>query len=165
MAALLLALAVVSTGLYAGFMLIFRTGVMPALARLSDEEFVRAMRRINEYVPRPVFLLVFLGVVVFPAAALFVPVDGRTDTQKWLVAAGLAAAVANHLVTVAGNIPLNTALAASEPAGASAGGSAGESAGAVRAAFERPWNRFHLLRTLLVLAAFGLLTASAVVSG
>lgn len=156
MAALLLALAVVSTGLYAGFMLIFRTGVMPALARLSDEEFVHAMRRINEYVPRPVFLLVFLGVVVFPAAALAVPVDGRTDTQKWLVVAGLAAAAANHLVTVAGNIPLNTALAASEPAG--------EPAGAVRAAFERRWNRFHLVRTLLVLAAFGLLTASAVVT-
>ncbi|MFD7976117.1 DUF1772 domain-containing protein [Streptomyces sp. NPDC059071] len=157
MAALLLALAVVSTGLYAGFMLIFRTGVMPALARLTDEEFVNAMRRINEYVPRPVFLLVFLGVVAFPAAALAVPVDGRTDTQKWLVLAGLVCAAASHLVTVAGNIPLNNALAASEPAG--------EPAPAVRAAFERRWNRLHLVRTLLILAAFGLLTASAVVTG
>ncbi|GAA2799975.1 DUF1772 domain-containing protein [Streptomyces showdoensis] len=157
MAALLLALAVVSTGLYAGFMLIFQTGVMPALARLSDEEFVRAMRRINEYVPRPVFLLVFLGVLVFPAAALFVAVDGRTDTQKWLVLAGLVCAVANHLVTVAGNVPLNTALAASE--------TGGEPAGEVRAAFERRWNGFHRIRTLLVLGSFGLLTASAVVTG
>ncbi|MFI8965573.1 DUF1772 domain-containing protein [Streptomyces sp. NPDC053493] len=157
MAALLLALAVVSTGLYAGFMLIFRTGVMPALARLTDEEFVGAMRRINEYVPRPVFLLVFLGVVAFPAAALLVPVDGRTGTQKWLVVAGLVAAVANHLVTVAGNIPLNTALAASE--------TTGEPAAAVRAAFEKRWNGLHQVRTLLILASFGLLTASAVVTG
>ncbi|MFG3345470.1 DUF1772 domain-containing protein [Streptomyces sp. NPDC048018] len=157
MAALLLALAVVSTGLYAGFMLIFRTGVMPALARLTDEEFVHAMRRVNEYVPRPVFLVVFLGVVVFPAAALAVPVDGRTGTQTWLVVAGLVCAVANHLVTVAGNVPLNTALAASERTG--------EPAAAVRAAFERRWNAFHAGRTLLVVASFGLLTASAVGTG
>ncbi|MEU6976576.1 MULTISPECIES: anthrone oxygenase family protein [unclassified Streptomyces] len=155
MAALMLALAVVSTGLYAGFMLIFQTGVMPALARLPDEEFVRAMRRINEYVPRPVFLLVFLGVAVFPAAALFVPVDGRTDTQKWLVLAGAVCAVANHLVTVGGNIPLNSALAAS--------GSGGEPAGDVRAAFEKRWNGFHRVRTLFVLGSFGLLTGSAVI--
>ncbi|MER8042872.1 DUF1772 domain-containing protein [Streptomyces sp. NPDC094032] len=157
MAALLLALAVVSTGLYAGFMLIFQTGVMPALARLSDEEFVGAMRRINEAVPRAVFLLVFLGVVAFPAAALFVPVDGRTDTQKWLVLGGLVCAVVNHLVTVGGNIPLNSALAASE--------ASGEPAGDVRAAFEGRWNGFHRVRTLLVLVSFGLLTASAVVGG
>ncbi|MFJ3905796.1 DUF1772 domain-containing protein [Streptomyces sp. NPDC090025] len=155
MAALLLALAIVSTGLYAGFMLIFQTGIMPALARLTDEEFVPAMRRINEYVPKPVFLVVFLGVVAFPAAALFVPVDGRTGTQKWLVLAGLVAAVANHLVTAAGNIPLNNALAASTD----------QPAAAVRGAFERRWNGLHRIRTLLILAAFGLLTASAVVTG
>ncbi|MEU7022468.1 anthrone oxygenase family protein [Streptomyces sp. NPDC046203] len=156
MAALLLFLAVVSTGLYAGILLIFRTGIMPALARLTDEEFVTVMRRINEYVPRPVFFLVFLGVAVFPAAALLVPVDGRSDTQKWLVVAGLVTALANHLVTVTGNIPLNSALAASE--------SAGTPAAAVRAAFEARWNRFHLLRTLSILASFTLLTASAVLA-
>lgn len=156
MAALLLALAVVSTGLYAGMMLVFQTGIMPALARLSDAEFVGAMRRINEYVPRAAFLVVFLGVVVFPAAALFVPVDGRTEVQKWLVLGGLVAAVANHLVTVAGNVPLNNALAASE--------ASGEPADAVRTAFEGRWNGFHRLRTLLVLVSFALLTASAVVT-
>ncbi|MFI8517111.1 DUF1772 domain-containing protein [Streptomyces sp. NPDC085481] len=156
MPALLLALAIVSTGLYAGFMLIFQTGIMPALARLSDEEFVHAMRRINECVPKPVFLLVFFGLVAFPAAALFVPVDGRTDTQKWLVLAGLVCAVLNHVVTAGGNIPLNNALAASEPAD--------EPAAAVRAAFEKRWNGFHRIRTLLILASFGLLTASAVVT-
>lgn len=153
MATLLLALAIASTGLYAGFMLIFLTGIMPALARLDDAEFVTAMRRINDYVPRAVFLIVFLGVVAFPAAAFFVPVDGRTDTQKWLVLAGLVCAVLNHLVTIGGNIPLNTALAASE--------STGGTPAAVRAAFEKRWNGFHLIRTVLITAAFGLLVAGA----
>ncbi|MFJ4337464.1 DUF1772 domain-containing protein [Streptomyces sp. NPDC088915] len=152
MATLLLALAVVCTGLYAGFMLIFLTGVMPALARLTDAEFVTAMRRINECVPRAVFLTVFLGVVALPAAALLVPVDGRTDARTWLLLAGLVCAVLNHLVTLGGNIPLNNALA-SAPAGDPA---------PVRAAFEARWNAFHRARTALITVSFGLLTAAAV---
>ncbi|MGW0030775.1 anthrone oxygenase family protein [Streptomyces sp. NPDC003314] len=152
MATLLLALAVVCTGLYAGFMLVFLTGIMPALARLTDAEFVTAMRRINEYVPRAVFLTVFLGVIAFPAAALLVPVDGRTDARKWLLLAGLVCAVLNHAVTLGGNIPLNNALAR---------GSAGDPT-AVRAAFEDRWNGFHRARTALITVAFGLLTAAAV---
>lgn len=154
MASLLLALAVGCTGLYAGFMLIFQTGIMPALARLTDAEFVTAMRRINECVPRSVFLTVFLGVLAFPVAAYLVPVDGRTDTQAWLVLAGLVAAALNHAVTVGGNVPLNNALAASE--------APGDDPAAVRAAFEKRWNGFHRVRTALVTLAFGLLTAAAV---
>ncbi|MFE6784934.1 DUF1772 domain-containing protein [Streptomyces sp. NPDC057680] len=155
MASLLLALAIGTTGLYAGFMLIFQTGIMPAFARLTDAEFVTAMRRINEAVPKTVFLLVFLGVLAFPVAAFLVPVDGRTGTQKWLVLAGLVCAVLNHVVTVAGNVPLNNALAASE--------ATGDEPSAVRAAFEKRWNGFHRVRTLLIVVAFGLLTAAAVV--
>ncbi|KOG26207.1 MULTISPECIES: DUF1772 domain-containing protein [Streptomyces] len=155
MATLLLALAVGCTGLYAGFMVIFLTGIMPALARLTDAEFVPAMRRINEWVPKPAFLLVFFGVVAFPLAAFLVPVDGRTDTQKWLVLAGLAGAVLNHVVTVAGNVPLNVALAAAE-------GTPGDDPASVRAAFEKRWNGFHRVRTVLITVSFGLLTAAAV---
>ncbi|MET9802813.1 DUF1772 domain-containing protein [Streptomyces sp. NPDC006368] len=151
MPTLLLALAVVSTGLYAGFMLIFRTGVMPALARLTDEQFVTVMRHINVYVPRAVFLAVFAGVVVLPAAALAVPVEGRSGTRRWLILAALVCAVLNHLVTLAGNIPLNNALAASE----------GGDPGPARAAFESRWNTFHLLRTVLITAAFALLVAAS----
>ncbi|MFF4171076.1 DUF1772 domain-containing protein [Streptomyces sp. NPDC001744] len=157
MPTLLLALAVVSTGLYAGFMLIFLTGIMPALARLADAEFVTAMRGINECVPRAAFLSVFLGAVAFPAAAFLVPVDGRTDAQGRLVLAGLVCAVLNHLVTLGGNIPLNTALAAS---GNVPGGAPEGDPSAVRTAFEARWNGFHRARTVLIVLSFGLLTAA-----
>ena len=166
MATLLLVLALVSTGLYAGFYLIFLTGIMPALARLSDEQFVAAMRRINEKVPRATFVLVFLGSAGFPAAALFVPVDGRTATERWLVVAALVCAVAGHLVTVAGNVPLNNALAASETSAtpeSSAASAPSVSDREARAAFESRWNAFHLVRTVLALAAFVLLVCAATV--
>ncbi|MFJ6248135.1 MULTISPECIES: DUF1772 domain-containing protein [unclassified Streptomyces] len=152
MATLLLAPAVVCTGLCAGFMLVFLTGVMPVLARLTGDGFVTAMRRINEYVPRAVFLTVLLGVIAFPAAAFPVPVAGRTDAQTWCVLAGLACAVLNHLVALGGNIPLDNTLAR-DPGG---------DPSAARAAFENRWNGFHRARTVLITAAFGLFTAAAV---
>ncbi|MCK8676510.1 anthrone oxygenase family protein [Streptomyces lichenis] len=148
----LLGLAVVATGLYAGFMLIFLTGVMPAFARLDDDQFVTAMRRVNEFVPRPVFLAVFAGAVVFPALALAIPVEGRSAGQTWLLIAASVGAVANHLVTIAGNVPLNNALAAAS----------GSPSGPARAAFESRWNSLHRIRTLLITAAFALLVAAAV---
>ncbi|MFE9394642.1 DUF1772 domain-containing protein [Streptomyces flavidovirens] len=153
MATLLIALAVVATGLYAGFMLIFLTGIMPALGRLTDEQFVAAMRRINEDVPRGVFVSVMLASVVFPAAALAVPGDDRSGTQWVLLAAGLGLVILNHLVTIAGNIPLNNALAASERTG-----SADRE---VRKVFEARWNRLHLVRTLLVTAGFALVVGAS----
>ncbi len=156
MPTLLLALAVVSTGLYAGFMLVFLTGVMPGLARLTDDQFVSAMRRINETVPRAVFLLVLVATVAFPVAALAVPEEGRPDARGWLLAAALVCSVLNHAVTAAGNVPLNNALAAAENARPPVLDAA------ARAAFETRWNRLHLVRTLLVLAAFALLVAAAV---
>jgi uncharacterized membrane protein len=134
-------------------MSIFRIGVMPALARLPDEQFVPAMRRINEAVPRAAFLMVFAAVVVFPALALAVPVEGRTDAGSRLVLAGLVCAVLGHAVTVVGNIPLNNALAA---AGTTPDSEA-------REAFEARWNRFHAVRTLLALVAFASLVLAALV--
>ncbi len=53
MASLFLTLAVITTGLYAGFLLTFLIAVMPGLAALPDGGFTAAMRRFNEKVPRP----------------------------------------------------------------------------------------------------------------
>lgn len=155
MATVLLALAVVFTGLYAGIMLIFLTGIMPAMARLTDGQFVAAMRRVNEEVPRGLFLLVFVAEVAFPIAALAVPVADRSDTQWWLLLAGLICVVVNHLVTVAGNIPLNNALASSETSPEANPDSA------VRAAFESRWNRFHAVRTFFAVAGFALIVSGS----
>ncbi|MFD3516777.1 DUF1772 domain-containing protein [Streptomyces sp. NPDC058657] len=154
MSTLLLALAVVSTGLYAGMMLIFQTGIMPALAKLTDEQFVPAMRRVNESVPRGTFVLTMFASVAFPIAALIVgPEGGRTNTQRWLLIGGLVLSFLNHAVTSGGNVPLNTALANSERSGTSDA--------QARAAFESRWNKLHAVRTLFAVAAFALVTASA----
>ncbi|MER7723296.1 DUF1772 domain-containing protein [Streptomyces sp. NPDC096323] len=142
-----LTVAVITTGLYAGFMLTFLVAIMPGLAALPDEGFTAAMRRFNEKVPGPAFLVLFLGVIAFPAVAAFT----EHGEDGWpLITVALACAVVSHLVTIAGNIPLNTALAESE----------GGDDKAARTAFETRWNALHRFRTALSLAAFVLLAAA-----
>ncbi|MEU8701900.1 anthrone oxygenase family protein [Streptomyces sp. NPDC048680] len=171
MASLFLALAVITTGLYAGFLLTFLIAIMPGLAVLPDGDYTAAMRRLNEKVPGPVFLVVFFGVIVFPAVALVVEKD--VWGQPFLAAA-LVCAIGSHLVTIAGNIPLNKALAASESPskqaettareGSGEGSAEGEGEGgdsAARTAFEARWNILHQARTAFSLAAFILLTVAA----
>ncbi|MFE9300493.1 DUF1772 domain-containing protein [Streptomyces sp. NPDC006856] len=150
MTSLILVLATIATGLYAGFMLTFLTGVMPGLAELTDEQFTAAIRRFNEKVPGPVFLVLFLGVVALPAAAFLTGLGEHDGVAGLVILAAVTCSVAGHLVTVAGNIPLNNALAASE----------GGADSAARAAFESRWNTLHRVRTLLSLAAFVLLVVA-----
>lgn len=147
MTSLLLVLSVIVTGLYAGIMLTFLIAIMPGLAELPDERFTAAMRRFNEKVPGPFFLVLFLGVIALPAAALFTGLGEHDEVAGPALVAALVCAVAGHLVTIAGNIPLNNALATSE----------GGDDSAARRAFESRWNTFHRIRTALVLAACVLL--------
>ncbi|MFC9244378.1 DUF1772 domain-containing protein [Streptomyces sp. NPDC057136] len=149
MSSLLLMLAVITAGVYAGFMLTFMVVIMPGLALLPDDGFTAAMRRFNEKVPGPGFLLVFLGVVALPAAALVSDLGGRGDREWALVLAALVCAVISHLITIIGNIPLNNALVGSE----------GGDDGAARAAFESRWNTLHRIRTAVSVASFVLLAA------
>lgn len=153
MAATLAVLAVLATGLYAGFLLAFQSGVMPALREAEDAQFTQVMRKVNEKVPGPVFLLLLLGSVGLPAASLWVPPAGATGTDRALTVAALVCAVLGHAVTAVGNVPLNNALAA-------AAGPGGERA--ARTAFEGRWNTLHRVRTLLAVAAAVLMTVAVV---
>ncbi|WP_335936263.1 anthrone oxygenase family protein [Streptomyces sp. PTD5-9] len=154
MPSLLLVLAAIMTGLYAGFLLTFLIAVMPGLAMLPDERFTAAMRRFNEKVPGPVFLVLFVGVVALPAAVAVTAFGGAGTggAERACAAAALVCALGSHFVTIAGNIPLNKALAASE----------GGDDTAARQVFEPRWNSLHRVRTVLSLAAFALLAAVAV---
>ncbi|MFD4986299.1 anthrone oxygenase family protein [Streptomyces sp. NPDC058374] len=153
MATTLAILAVLATGLYAGCFLAFQSGVMPALREADDAQFTQIMRKVNEKVPGPVFLLLFLGSVGLPAASLWVPPEGATATGRALTVAALVCAVLGHAVTAVGNVPLNNALAA-------AAGRGGERA--ARTAFEGRWNALHRVRTLLAVAAAALMAVAVV---
>ena len=135
---LLLVVATFGTGLVTGLFAGFSVAVMPGLRATDDQVFLATMQRINVAIVNPVFLLLFLG---SPALLVAAVVVGPRDA---VLVAGLVLHLVALAVTFAVNIPLNNALdAATDPAPG-------------RAAFERPWNRAHTLRTLLMAASFAL---------
>lgn len=131
---LTLAAARVLTGLLAGVYAAFLLAVMPALHSQPDDVFIAVMNRMNVVIVNPVFMVLFLGAPFVTAVLL------RWHRDAITISAVLAAVLA-VVVTGAVEVPLNDALAN--------GGS--------RDAYETRWIVWHVLRTLVACASFGLL--------
>jgi len=151
---ILLIVAIVGSGLGAGIFLAFSSGVMPGLARASDDTYVSAMREMNIAIPKsPAFVLpLFLPPLLLGGAAVAAFAGGETVTGVLLAVAAVAFLIGGPLLTGGRNIPLNNALEASR----------GSDAAAARAAFDRPWRAWNHARTLLTLAGFAIAVVAAV---
>jgi uncharacterized membrane protein len=145
---IVIVLATLAVGLFAGLFYSFTVGVMPGLARADDRTFVQAMQEINVAIVNPWFMLSFLGapLLVALACVLFL-IGGNRAPLPWLALA-LVFAVATFVITVALNIPLNDALEAARRDPAAIAAPAGP-----RASFESAWVRWNNVRTLTSTAA------------
>ena len=102
--------AIISVGMMSGLYWAFTIAVMPGLAESDDRTFVAVMQAINRRIQNVWFLPVFLGSVVLPVAtAVTLFVSNDSEATPWGVAGGLLA-ILPLVITVRGNIPLNTAL-------------------------------------------------------
>ncbi|OKK14721.1 hypothetical protein AMK16_29640 [Streptomyces sp. CB00455] len=143
--------ATVTMGLVSGLFYGFSVSVMPGLRRTDDRTVIEVMQRINVAILNGWFVLGYIGAFLFTALALalHVPSDGR-DVLPPLIAALVCYVVAMG-VTNKVNIPLNNMLEKAGPVER-----IGDPA-AVRRAFEGPWARANVWRTLLCTAAVGFL--------
>lgn len=146
--------ATVVTGLSAGVFYTFQVSVIRALAEVDDARYVATFQSINRTIVNPWFVSVFLGAPVLAATALAVQWGADWPLMAAL-AAGFVLQVASVAITVAGNIPLNEALDRE-------GAVTGSAATAARQAFEAPWNRLHLARTLVSVASFAALGIASI---
>lgn len=151
--------ATIAMGLLAGLFYGFAVGVMPALGRADGRTVVDAMQQINVAILNPWFFLSFLGAPVLTviAAALHLRADGRA-VLPWVLAALVLYGV-GFVITVAGNIPLNDALATAGPPARIADLSQ------VREHFEPAWARWNIARTVASTGAFACLVWALVLSG
>ncbi|WP_405959447.1 DUF1772 domain-containing protein [Streptomyces sp. NBC_00868] len=151
--------ATITTGLVSGLFYGFSVSVMPGLRRTGDRTVIEVMQRINVAILNGWFMLGYLGALVFTglALALSVPSDGRAALPQligafvcYVLALGLTARV---------NIPLNNALEKAGPVDRI------PDPAAVRSAFEQPWVRANVWRTVLCTVAFALLAWALVLHG
>lgn len=149
----LLAAAILSSGLLAGVFFAFSCAINPAMRRVGDEVYVRSVRAVNTAIVNGWFLSIFVGTPLLAIAAAIVAPAGAA--KIWAIA-GLACAIVAFVVTAAINVPLNNRLDAASTR------TANEYADA-RGSFERRWNSAHYVRTVASIAAAVSLTVALIV--
>src|SRR3954468_7518 len=130
--------ATLVAGLQAGTYFTWSTGVMPGLAKVDDRTFISAMQQMNVAIVNPLFIATFLGAPLLAGAAVFAT---GPQARPWAIAATVLA-VGTLVISFAGNIPLNDALAAAGPVDKI------KDLAVVRADFESLWVKLNIGRCL-----------------
>ncbi|MER5731768.1 DUF1772 domain-containing protein [Streptomyces sp. NPDC002138] len=151
--------ATVTMGLVSGLFYGFAVAVMPGLKRSDDRTLITVMQRINVAILNGWFVLGYIGAFLFTALALGLHVTADGHDLLVPLSGALLCYILSMGVTNRVNIPLNNALEKAGPVERIA------DPGAVRRAFEGPWVRANVWRTLLCTAALGFLAWALVLHG
>ena len=147
------------TGLIAGLFYSYSCSVNLGLSKLSDVEYLKAMKSINKEILNPWFFLSFLGsLVVIPLSTWLYYQRNPPDASFYLLfGASIAYIIGVFGLTVVGNVPLNNALDSLELEHLTQ-----QEISTKRLDFEIPWNRYHFIRTLANAVAFAMLAMALV---
>ncbi|GAB6897759.1 anthrone oxygenase family protein [Kineosporia succinea] len=133
-------------GLVAGVFFAFSGFVLAGLDRLPGEQAGAAMQQINVTAVRAPLMVALFGTALGAVLVAALAVHRWTPTASpWLLAGALLYLIGAVGVTIAGNVPLNDALAA--------GTRTWEQ-------YRGPWTLANQVRTLTSLAAAGCLTVA-----
>ena len=133
--------------LVAGFLFAFAVVVMPGIRNLDDREFILTFQVMDHIIQKnhPVFLLVWIGSVVFLISCLVLGIGELEGPGLTLIIlATLIYILGVQLPTVRFNIPLNNKLQALDVDKIDE-----TTRNSARREFEPPWNRWNLIRTIL----------------
>jgi uncharacterized membrane protein len=147
----LLLITTITTALIAGLFFGFVVAINPAFSRLPDNQYIMAMQAINKAIVNPVFAAAFFG------AAILTPATAYQLKSPLLWAAAAFYLIGGIGITFMANVPLNDMLARFPVLTASP-----KEAALARHAFDKPWNMWHLVRTLAVIISLILLVISCI---
>jgi uncharacterized membrane protein len=139
-------IAALGCGLIAGAFFAFSSFVMKALGQLPPANGLSAMQSINVVVINPVFLGVFVGTVFICLAAMIMAlVRWQGPASIWILAGGVLYIAGCFAVTMLLNVPLNDALAKTDPTSAEGA--------ALWTTYLDKWTMWNTVRTIASLAA------------
>ena len=140
-------LSILQVGLTSGLLFIFSIAVNPGLARLSEEEYYRAMKFINQVILNPVFFLVFIGPMITMPLLTY---TSRNDSNMFIftLCSTILYVLGVILITSVKNVPLNNRLEKLNS----------EEFRGVFLWYKKPWNFWHNIRTCFGMASFLLLS-------
>jgi uncharacterized membrane protein len=153
---IILALAILLTGLMAGIFFTWSNAVKPGIGKLSDIEYLTALQSMNRVILNNAFKIIFLGAII---AVALVPVFYFNLYPKnifWLFVFTLVIYwIGVFGVTVSGNIPLNEILDKTNLESITL-----EEIKTLRKSIELKWNNYNLIRCISSGITFILLIVS-----
>jgi len=153
---IILALAILLTGLMAGIFFTWSNAVKPGIGKLVDIEYLRALQSMNRVILNNAFKIIFLGAII---AVALVPVFYFNLYPKnifWLFVFTLVIYwIGVFGVTVSGNIPLNEILDKTNLESITS-----EEIKTLRKSIEVKWNNFNIIRCISSAITFLILIIS-----
>ena len=118
----LIVVSAVGSGLVAGLFFTFSTFVMKALGQVAPSQGIQTMQAINITVMNPITMGAFMGTAGLSLAGVgYAALNWQAPGSAWLLAGGLLY-LASFVITAAGNVPMNNALASMDAATDTAAG-------------------------------------------
>ena len=145
-------LGILFTGLTAGLCFTWSNAITPGIGRLNDLSFLQSFQAMNRAIINPSFLIVFFTPVVFLSVNAFLHRNAHPTTFWTFLLAAILFFVGIGLVTIFKNVPLNEMLDKTVLENLSA-----IELKELRTKFEKPWNSWHIQRTITSFMAFALL--------
>jgi uncharacterized membrane protein len=151
---------IVTTGLMSGLLYGWAVSVIPGTKQVPAGNYVDTMQHINRAIINPAFVVPFMGIPLVLGGAAVMQFRAGDHRRGWLLAGAAITYVVGVLgVTIGRNVPLNDALDAFDLRG-----STSDAVERRRTTYERPWNRWHHVRTIASVGSFALAAAAALVA-
>ena len=153
---IILALAILLTGLMAGIFFTWSNAVKPGIGKLSDIEYLTALQSMNRVILNNAFKIIFLGAIIAVALVPIFYFNLYPRNIFWLFVFTLVIYwIGVFGVTVSGNIPLNEILDKTNLESITS-----EEIKILRKSIEVKWNNFNLIRCISSGITFILLIVS-----
>jgi len=149
---IVLCLGILFTGLTAGLCFTWSNSITPGIGRLNDLSFLQSFQAMNRAIINPSFLIVFFSPVVLLSVNAFLHRNAHPETFWSFLIAAVLFFVGIGFVTIFKNVPFNELLDKTVLENLSS-----LELKELRTKFEKPWNRWHIQRTIASFMAFALL--------
>jgi len=153
MKTILMAIAIISTGLMAGIFLTWTNAVTPGIGKLNDMIYLKALQSMNRAILNPLFYVVFMLPIISMLISTAINYgSNKVCNFKLLLMATVIYTGGVFIVTIFGNIPLNELLNQTD-----LGSKSVVELSTLREKIEIKWNQFNLIRTITSFTSFALL--------
>lgn len=144
-------------GLVAGLCFTWGNAVTPGIGQLDDLGYLQAFQKMNRSIENPTFFAVFFGSFFVGIAAIITNKGVSPEHFRLVIVALALYFLGVVVVTVFGNVPLNQILDKTDLTNSSL-----EELKILRERFEKPWNRFHIIRIIAAIVSFALLLIASI---